>query len=114
MSTAATALVRRTTCPHCWTTFPPEDILWVSVHADLRNDPRLGPNAQQCFLPTRFNIEGNALDAKGFACQALACPHCHLAIPRALLETEPLFVSILGGPDCGKSYFLAALTWELR
>jgi hypothetical protein len=27
---------------------------------------------------------------------------------------EPFFVSILGTPSCGKSYYLAALTWELR
>src|SRR5207248_2627292 len=39
---------------------------------------------------------------------------CHLVVPAALLETEPLFVSILGTPACGKSFFLAAMTWELR
>src|SRR5262249_1611731 len=27
---------------------------------------------------------------------------------------EPTFVSILGTPACGKSFFLTALTWELR
>ena len=31
-----------------------------------------------------------------------------------MLEMEPLFISILGTPACGKSYYLAALTWQLR
>jgi hypothetical protein len=31
-----------------------------------------------------------------------------------MLETEPLFVSILGAPASGKSYFLTAMTWQLR
>ena len=32
----------------------------------------------------------------------------------APFEMEPLFLSILGAPACGKSYFLAAMTWRLR
>ena len=28
-------------------------------------------------------------------------------------EAEPLFLSIVGGPKTGKSYFLATMTWEL-
>jgi hypothetical protein len=107
-------ILRRTTCPHCWTTFACEEVLWISAHADLLGDPRLGPEQLQRFLPTRFNLEGNALDAKGFPCHSLACPRCHLPVPRALLETEPVFISILGTPACGKSFFLTAMTWELR
>jgi hypothetical protein len=107
-------LLERCTCPHCWNHFPPEEVLWIAAHEDLRGDPRLGPDHHLRFLPTRFNLDGHALDARGFACQALACPHCHLALPRALLDTEPAFVSILGAPACGKSFFLAALVWQLR
>jgi hypothetical protein len=107
-------LLRQATCPRCWRTFHPEDVLWVAAHADLTGDQRLGPDHPQRFLPTRFSVEGHALDARGFPCQSLACPHCHLPFARALLEREPLFVSILGTPGCGKSYYLAALTWQLR
>jgi hypothetical protein len=94
--------------------FPPEEVLWISAHSDLLGDPRLGPEQQQRFLPTRFDVDGNAPDAKGFRCHELACPKCHLAIPRALLETEAFFVSILGTPACGKSFYLTAMSWELR
>lgn len=114
MATASTYLLHRTTCPHCWSAFLPEEVLWISAHTDLLGDPRLGPEQLQRFLPTRFTVEGNALDARGLVCHALACPKCHLPMPRGMLEMEPAFVSILGTPSCGKSYYLAALTWELR
>jgi hypothetical protein len=35
-------------------------------------------------------------------------------VPRPFLELEPLFLSIFGAPASGKSYLLAAMTWELR
>jgi hypothetical protein len=86
----------------------------VSEHTDLLGDHRLGPEQPQRFLPTRFTVNGEALDAKGFPCHQLAGPNCHLTIPRSLLELEPLFLSIFGAPASGKSYFLTAMTWELR
>jgi hypothetical protein len=94
--------------------FAPEDVLWISAHSDLLGDSRLGPEQQQRFLPTRFNLQGQAVDSRGFVCQGLACPKCHLPVPRALLEMEAAFLSILGTPACGKSFYLTALTWELR
>ncbi|MCS7304554.1 MAG: hypothetical protein NZ602_05530 [Thermoguttaceae bacterium] len=107
-------LRRRVICPHCWESFAPEDILWVSQHPDLLGDERLGPEAQQRFLPTRFDLQCRALDARGMACHELACPFCHLPVPRAFLESEAFFLSVLGSPTCGKTYFLASLTWRLR
>jgi hypothetical protein len=80
----------------------------------LLGDPRLGKDHQLRFLPTRFTVEGHAIDAKGTACHGLACPRCHLSLPWPLLEQMPLFLSILGSPASGKSYFLAAMTWQLR
>jgi hypothetical protein len=109
-----TSVLRRTVCPHCWENFAAEDALWISSHSDLLGDPRLGPDQQLRFLPTRFNVDGYALDAKGFVCHALACPKCHLPVPRGALEMETVFISILGEEACGKSYFLGAMTWELR
>ncbi|QEH31544.1 hypothetical protein OJF2_00090 [Aquisphaera giovannonii] len=111
---ATVALLPRVTCPHCWEAFAPEQVLWVSEHVDLLGDPLLGPEQQQRFLPSRFTVEGDAIDAKGMTCHSLACPRCHLGIPRAMVEAEPLFLSILGGPASGKSFFLTAMTWQLR
>ena len=113
---AATAipLQNRVTCPHCWQVFPPEKALWVASHPDLLGDPRLGRDQSQRFLPTRFTVDGAAMDSRGFPCHQLACPNCHLAIPRAMFEMRPLFLSIFGAPASGKSYFLASMTWQLR
>jgi hypothetical protein len=108
------SLLPKVTCPHCWHRFPPEQILWVSQHSELLGDLVLGPDAASRFLPTRFSVDGNALDSRGMQSQTLACPKCHLVIPRSLIETEPFFVSIVGVPASGKSYFLTAMTWELR
>lgn len=110
----ADRLLARVTCPHCWETFAPEQVLWVSEHSDLAGDPLLGPEQPQRFLPSRFTVEGDALDASGMVCRSLACPHCHLSVPRCGLEMETLFLSILGAPASGKSYFLSALIHELR
>lgn len=101
----------RITCPHCWHAFAPEDSFWVSLHPELLGDARLGDDAQQRFLPSRFNAAGNAIDPRGMVCQEMACPQCHLVIPRTCYEMSPLFVSIMGNPSCGKSYFLASMTW---
>ena len=107
-------LLPRAICPHCWSRFAPGDLLWVSRHAELVGDPIVGPDAALRFLPSRFNLEGAALDARGMACQSLACPVCHLIIPRPLIEAEPLLTSIVGVASSGKSYFMTAMTWELR
>ncbi len=107
-------LLLRATCPHCWHRFPPDQVLWISRHVDLLGDPVLGPESASRFLPSRFNADGDAIDARGMACNALACPRCHLSVPRAVLESDPLFASIIGVSGSGKSYFVTAMTWELR
>lgn len=107
-------LLSQVTCPHCWEYFTPEEVLWVSEHVDMLGDPLLGPERQQRFFPTRYTVQGDAIDARGMTCRSLACPRCHLPIPRAMLEMEPLFISIMGAPASGKSYFLTAMTWQLR
>jgi hypothetical protein len=107
-------VLAKVTCPHCWHVFGPEQVLWVAQHAELLGDPVLGPEAFARFLPSRFNVEGEALDARDMPCQILACPRCHLTIPRAIIESSPLFVSVVGAPASGKSHLLTSMTWELR
>ena len=102
------------TCPHCWTVFPTDKLLRIAECPDLLGDSRLGESARQRFLPSRFDPKGTALDGRGFPCRRLACPNCHLTVPRTLLESAPFFVSIVGAPASGKSYFLSSMTWTLR
>ena len=106
-------ILKAVTCPHCWHHFDVSEIVWVAKHDDLRGDLILGGDAHIRFLPTRFNVDGDALDSRSMACQDLACPRCHLTIPRIFLKFEPLIFSLIGVPYSGKSYFLAAMTWEL-
>ncbi|HET6250079.1 MAG TPA: hypothetical protein VFE47_20480 [Tepidisphaeraceae bacterium] len=111
---ARAPLLARITCPHCWHKFLPQDILWIASHGELIGDPVAGPDASLRFLPSSFTADGAARDARGLVCQSLACPNCHLIIPRPLVEIEPLFISIVGVASSGKSFFLSAMTWELR
>ena len=108
------SLLNPVVCPRCWTQFPPEDVLWISESQELLGDYKLGETEPTRFLPTEFNASGFALDLKGFPCRHLACPHCHLRLPTGALETPSSFMSIVGAPASGKSYFLASSIWTLR
>jgi len=107
-------LLAQVTCPNCWHRFSPDQLLFVATHDSLIGDQIAGPNAYRRFLPSRFTITGDAIDAEGMTCQQVACPHCHLEVGRPLIEVFPFFTSIVGAPASGKSYFLAAMTWSLR
>lgn len=107
-------LLTEITCPNCWQRFPPEKILWVAEHDGLYGDSKLGANEKQRFIPSRFTVAGEAIDGREMPCHRLACPSCHLLVPRPMLELPPVFLSIFGAPGSGKSYVLAAMTWELR
>lgn len=107
-------LLKQVRCPYCWELYEPERSLWIAEHDDLRGDSTLGPDEHQRFLPTRFTLSGDAIDAKGFHCSRLACPKCHLPVPRSMLEMDSFLVSIFGAPGSGKSFFLSSMTWELR
>lgn len=110
---ATSTLLSAITCPHCWTRSKPQQLKWVSAHPDLRDDAKI-PEGQRRFLPTHFEISGQAIDSMGEECSEIACPKCHLTIPRDLVELPPRFFSILGSPSSGKSYFLSAALWKLR
>ena len=106
-------ILARITCPHCWHKSRPHEIKWVSAHPNLRDDPKI-PEGQRRFLPTHFEVSGQAIDSMGEKCTDIACPHCHLVIPRDLVELPSTFFSILGSPSSGKSYFLSSSLWSLR
>ena len=110
----AKILLRKVICPNCWHQFAPDESMYIARHPELMGDPLAGANEPLRFAPTRFTLEGEALDPRGFTTGDLACPRCHLQLPEAMLETPPLFVSIVGSPASGKSYFLTSMIWELR
>ncbi len=107
-------LLDKIVCPHCWTQFPPEDVLWIAESPNLTGDMKLGETERERFLPTEYNARGFAVDAQGCECRECACPRCHLPVPLSLLEAPTLFMSIVGAPASGKSYYLASSTWFLR
>ena len=110
----AKELVRSVVCPNCWSKFSPDRVKFISQHPDLIGDEVAGEDEFYRFEPVRFTVNGEALDAKGVACSEMACPKCHLSICRPLLENASLFISLIGAPAAGKSYYLTSMIWQLR
>ena len=103
----------RLSCPHCWQDFSTDKLVFISESPDLPPDRKLVADKLR-FVPQRYNLAGAALDPHGVPCEKLACPECHLPIPRAWLYLNNFFLSIAGAPSSGKSYFLASMVWQLR
>lgn len=101
-------------CPYCRTVSMIEDVLFVSTSPKLLGDNVLGAGEQRRFLATQFTLNGLAIDSEGCVCSEIACPNCHMTIPRALLETSQLVLSVIGAAGAGKSVFLASSIWECR
>ena len=101
-------------CPHCWHRFRPEDALWIAASPELGHDRMLREEDNLRFMPSRFTPFGEAIDPSGAPTRRLACPHCHLEIPRLVLERPMVIMSLAGSPSSGKTYFLASAFWTLR
>lgn len=114
MQEIRTELRTRTVCPNCWAEFMVDQVKWIAAHESLIGDHRLGKESPIRFLPTRFGLSGKAIDRLGMECREIACPNCHVRLPRSVLVHRPFFVSIAGSPACGKSFFLASMIWQAR
>ena len=101
-------------CHRCWHEFPLEDLLSIAESNALESDPVLGTQERLRFFASRFDVEGNAIDPEGSVCNRFACPRCRLQIPRAIMDCDVAFISLLGAPASGKSFLLATATWSLR
>ncbi len=101
-------------CPYCRAVSDLADVLSVSVSPSLIGDPVLGESEQSRFLPSQFTANGLAVDSEGGVCTEIACPHCHMSLPRNLLETPQVVMSVIGAAGAGKSVFLASSIWQCR
>lgn len=101
-------------CPYCRTVSDLADVLSVSTSPALLGDPVLGEGEQCRFLPSQFTGNGLALDSEGGVCTEIACPRCHMALPRMLLDTPQMVMSVIGAAGAGKSVFLASSMWQCR
>lgn len=101
-------------CPYCRTVSNLEDVLSVSVSPGLLGDPVLGEGEQVRFLPSQFTSNGLSIDSEGGICTEIACPRCHMSLPRSLLDTPQMVMSVVGAAGAGKSVFLASSMWQCR
>lgn len=114
MTTTSSTLVGQVQCPSCSQSFRPENIRFIAEHVSLQGDAIAGPLEGLRFRASRFDLDGNAIDMEDRVCTRVACPTCHIEMPRGLLECGTSFVSIVGAPGSGKSCLLGAASWSLR
>ena len=100
--------------PYCWERFDYGDIMHISVDERMMGDPVLGRDEFCRFLSTRFDREGNAIDAYGNSCSALADPHTRHRLPQGFIELPQYIFSIVGAPGSGKSNYLSILINALQ
>lgn len=103
-------------CPHCWHSFYADQALYIATHPQLYGDAVLGEHAHQRFssAEVRRDRSGRFSDPKGGTITERACPVCHLQIPLNLLARRPFFLSVVGAPKAGKTYFLTSMIHCLR
>lgn len=116
MNTHSSLVEQQVVCPHCWHSLYGDQALYISRHPGLIGDPVVSPDAQKRFSPKEIQQDrtGAVLDPNGWEMTDRACPLCHLQIPSELLSRKPLFISVVGSPQSGKTYFLTAMMHILR
>jgi hypothetical protein len=116
MSTDGLLHESKTVCPHCWHRFYPDEALFISKHPELFGDPVAGETENRRFAPHEISkgSGGEPLDPKGWKMTERACPQCHLQVPLPVLTRRPYFISVVGAPRSGKTYFLTSMVHGLR
>ncbi len=94
---------REVKCPHCWGTF-------------FSKSQSLFISSTGGFVSPEHVADWDApSDPSGRPLQAeRACPHCKIKVSTRLLETNSLFISIVGTPSSGKTYFLASMYYKAK
>jgi hypothetical protein len=107
---------KKVICPHCWSGFYSDKAMYISQHEELFGDPVLGdvPMRVPAGEAVRSRDGSKVLDSKGWEMFERACPICRLQIPLEMLSQRPKFISIVGAPGSGKTYFLTVMLHQLR
>lgn len=101
-------------CPFCRTVSDIDDVMAIATSPLQLGDPVLGENEQKRFIPVNYTNNGLAIDADGGQCIEVACPYCHMRLPRQLLDIPQVVMSVVGAAGAGKSVFLASAIWQCR
>ena len=101
-------------CPYCRTVSDIDDVLAIATSPLQLGDPVLGEGEQKRFLPVNYTNNGLAIDHDGGLCTEIACPYCHMQLPKQLLDISQIVMSVVGAAGAGKSVFLASSIWQCR
>ena len=60
------------------------------------------------------HLQGKPCDKCGSISMRFVCPHCHNWLPPEMIERGAQIISVIGGPDSGKTNYIVTLVHELR
>ena len=120
----------KVTCPYCFENFDSGDVMLRCCNPRCSNE---NDNAFESFwesvAPGTVNPEQKHVYAirkkwgllKDMSCDLCGaknyihvCPNCHNELPLKLVEEGADIISVIGGPQSGKSHYIVALLHELR
>lgn len=61
-----------------------------------------------------FNPRPCKCDNCGYPSRNFVCPHCNNSLPQKMIEKGSEIISVIGGPESGKSNYIVALIQQLR
>ena len=120
----------KVTCPYCFESFDSDDVMLRccnprcekekdSVFGDFWESVAPGtidPEQNHVYsIRRKFFIKKDlSCDRCGAQNYIYVCPHCHNELPKKLTEEGADIISVIGGPQSGKSHYIVALLHELR
>lgn len=70
-------------------------------------------NNLNLLVPDRFTYNGVPCDQDGIEVNNYVCPNCTFDIPIRFLEHSTYYISMVGAPNTGKTYYSASMYYEI-
>ncbi|MBR1688014.1 MAG: hypothetical protein IJ710_05695 [Prevotella sp.] len=118
----------KVTCPYCYEIFDSKDVMlrcrrcpeeednvyfayWEKVDSENANKmQRHAYHIRHRFL----RKDDMSCDVCGSKDYDYICPSCHNELPAKMVEDGAEIISVIGGPNSGKTHYIIALLYELR
>lgn len=119
----------KVTCPYCFQSFDSSEVMlrccnprcktetdsvfkdfWESIAPDTIEEEQ----KHVYHIRKKWFSKDMSCDLCGAKNYLYVCPHCHNELPLKLVEEGADIISVIGGPQSGKSHYIIALLHELR
>ena len=116
------------TCPYCYETFDSKDIMLRCSFCPEEEDKvyfnywgKIDPDHANPMQKHAYNIryrfvflKDDSCDVCGGKSKEYICPECHNELESAMVEKGAEIISVIGGPNSGKTHYIISLLFELQ